>query len=248
MTERVGLHASGVVDIQTCPRATLLTLHAVTHLCPEFPFDDCEGFAAIAATSPNCRRVDTLVWAGCSLWMVARRFCVARQVGMREARLALLPVALAVKLLSSGEPLVLFQRLIAFAHLCVPAGSAMEPSGLFTDELSLVTSLVLRQQPVEVTEPREPRDLLDVCHEAGVPVVFGPAPNDSVQSYQSGVLIHPSPIPGSQVFELPLHSLLGLGRRPMMYHPRAVDPLALDMETQEVESVVDVGDDSLFFR
>ena len=202
------LHAFGVVDMQICPCATLLTFHAVTHLGPEFPFDDFERFAAIAAASLNCRRVDALVWAGCSLWMVVRHRCVAGQVGMRESRLALLPVALAVKLLSDGEPLVRFQRVTAFAHLCVPTGSAVEPSGLFTDELPFVAALVLLPQPVEVTEPREARDVLDVLHKAGVPVVFGPTPHDSVQGGQSGMLVHPSPVSGCQVFELPFHSLL----------------------------------------
>ena len=49
--ERVGLHASGVVDVQSCPRATLLTLHTVTHFGPKFPFDDFQRFAAITAAS-----------------------------------------------------------------------------------------------------------------------------------------------------------------------------------------------------
>ena len=250
VTERVRLHAFGVVDMQSCPCAALLALHAVTHLCPKSLFGKAEGFVAIAAASPNGRRVDMLIWAGCSLWMVARRLCVAGQVGMREVRFALLPVALAVKLLSGGEPLVRFQRVTAFAHLCVPAGSAVEPSGLFTDELLLSAALVLLQQPVEVTEPREPRDLLDVCQKTGVPVVSGPAPHDSVQGRQAGVLIHPRPVSGSQVFELLFHSLLGLGlgRRSKVYGPPAIDLLALDMKTQEVEAVVDVGDDSFFFR
>ena len=99
--------------------------------------------------------------AGFSLWMVAHCLCVAGQVGMRETRLALLPVGLAVKLLSGGEPLVRFQRVTAFVHLSVPADSAMEPFGFASDELSLGTSLVLLPQPVEVAEPYEGRDVLN---------------------------------------------------------------------------------------
>ena len=152
ITECVRLHAFGVVDSQTCPCATLLTLHAVTHLCSESPFDDFEGFAAIAAAGPNNCRVDALVWAGCSLWMVTCCRGVAGQVGVREAGFALLSVALAVKFLSGGEPLVRFQRVTAFAHLSMPADSAMEPLGFASDELALVTSLVLFPQPVEVAE------------------------------------------------------------------------------------------------
>ena len=180
--------------------------------------------------------------------MVARRLCVAGQVGMRETRFALHPVALAVKLLSGGEPLVRLQRVIAFVHLSVPADSAMEPLGFASDELSLETSLVLLPQPVEVAEPYEGRNVLDVRHEAGIPVIRGPAPHDSVQGRQSVVLVHPRPISGSQVFELPFHSLLCLGRRSKMHRPPVAVSPPLDVKTQEVEPVIDVGDDSLFFR
>ena len=152
ITECVRLHAFGVVDSQTCPCATLLTLHAVTHLCSESPFDDFEEFAAIAAAGPNNCRVDALVRAGCSLWMVTCCRGVAGQVGVWEAGFALLPVALAVKFLSGGEPLVRFQRVTAFAHRSMPADSAMEPLGFASDELPLVTSLVLFPQPLEVAE------------------------------------------------------------------------------------------------
>ena len=246
--ERVRLHAFGVVDMQICPRATLPALHAVSHFCPKSLFGKTEGFGTPVAADPYGRRVDTLIWAACSLRMVVCRRCVAGHVGVREARFTLLPVALAVEFLSGGEPLVHFLRVTALVYLCVPTDSAMEPLGFASGELSLVTSLMLLPQPVEVAEPCEGCNVFDVRNEARVPIVFGPAPHDSVQGRQSVVLVHPRPVPGSQVFELPFHSLLGLGRRSEMHRPLAIGPLALDMETQEVEAIVDVGDNRLFFR
>ena len=141
VTERVRLHAFGVVDVQVCPCATLPTFHAVAHLCPKSLFGKAEGFVTFDVTYADGCRIDTLVGAGFSLWMVACRRCVAGQVGVRELRFPLPSVALAVKLLSGGEPLVRFPRVIAFAHLCVPAGSAVEHSGLVFHELSLAATL-----------------------------------------------------------------------------------------------------------
>ena len=130
VTERVGFHAFDVVDVQICPCATHPALHAVTHLCPKSLFGIAEGFVTFDVTYADGCRIDTLVWAGCSLWMVACCRCVAGQVGVRELRFSLPSVALAVKLLSGGEPLVRFQRVTAFSHLCVPTGSAVEHPGL----------------------------------------------------------------------------------------------------------------------
>jgi hypothetical protein len=56
------------------------------------------------------------------------------------------------------------------------------------------------------------------------------------------VLIHPGPVSGSEFFDSPFDLLLVLFCRTEVIHPSSFGLDPLDVKSQEVESIVDMGE------
>ena len=86
----------------------------------------------------------------------------------------------------------------------------MDDSGLFCGELVLSAILVFLQQKTKIAKPRIASDFFNVFEQAGVFVVLCPAFYDGIEGSQSCVLIYPSPVARSEVFQFSLDSFLRL--------------------------------------
>lgn len=129
---------------------------------------------------------------------------------MGEAILTLLQVTGTFQFLTSGQPLKCAQGDGTFADLGCPPCSSIERLSLVMDELPDTATFVLRTQPFQVTMPGVARNFLNILDQAGEAVVFRPSPYDRIQGSQARVFIHPSPVPGSQDFDLGLDSIFAL--------------------------------------
>ena len=130
---------------------------------------------------------------------------------------------------------------LSFAHLCRPSLPTMNCLSLLLDELLLPAPFELLEKPFVIPVPGVTTDLLEVVLKTGVPVIVTPTSDHGVERAQSSHLIEESESPGSQNFEFGLDAGDANLSWPEMNDPPTFRLVSPDIETQKIETVIDVS-------
>jgi hypothetical protein len=239
-----------VMRVQAIPRATSLTGEAIPHFRPQHPFMDVERRPVASATTryTDSDHIEMPGWADLAHRIVPVRQRAVSQVWVRKPPDTFVPVAGTDEFGPRRKPLMHGEGVSPFLQHGRPARSAMDHPGLLSDEGLGAAAFVLLEQPAEIAMPGVAADRLKVTEEAGVLVVPDPPSDDGVETVQAGHLIEPGPAALCEGLDGCLDARGVLGCRPKMDHPASARATASDVESEEVEPVVDVSDHGLVGR
>ena len=124
----------------------------------------------------------------------------------------------------------------------------MNDSGLVCNELVFSTAFMLPQKPLQVAKPREPTDFLNVFKEAGMFIILSPSPHYGIEGCQPRILIHPSPVTGSELLNLSFDTFLAFWGWSEMNYPPFFWLASLSIKPQEAQAIIDMGNLGFLLR
>src|SRR5262245_48707171 len=184
-------------------------------------------------------------WTNLAHRIVPVRELAVTQVAVRKPPDPFVSVAGADEFGPRRKPLMHGEGVSPFMQHGRPSRSAMDHPGLLSDQSLGAAALVFLEQPAEIAVPGVTADRFEVTEETRVLVVHGPPSDHRVETAQASHLIKPGPTAAREGLDGRLDPGRVRGRWPEMDHPATFRATSSDVESEEVEPVVDVGDHRL---
>ena len=139
--------------------ATFLTSEVIPYFDLELSFRHIVGFF-LSGACPYSVCVQMLCWASFPLWVVHCNGLLFPDIRVFESLFTFLRVSLTLQLFPGGEPLIRFEGHTPFLYRSCPSCSVMDDLRFGCDECVFPCPFVLPHQPLEVSEPYVPCDVL----------------------------------------------------------------------------------------